>query len=342
MTAAYGRPLREYLARVASVDGVVDFGRALFPGVDAFPCIVWGTVGAKRSRPITAGRGDPHDVGGALGRAVGQPRARWRSEPWHIDRAPDAALIDRLARRWPALGEIAALPSRGIVTGCNRAFVIDAATRARLIAAEPGCAPLVRPFIKGRDVRRWNPAPVDRYLLMIDRGTNLDSLPLVLEYLRQFRPSLEPGRGRKPGAYRWYELQDPVVPLAKSRAPRLFYQDIQSAPACCLDRGGELVPDTTVWILASSDRFLLAVLNSSFYAWYARRRFPPALNGAVRPKLAYMRTLPVATPSPALRATIEALVDAQLAAPSAAHDVELDRAVLAAYELEPSELQELS
>ncbi len=347
MTAAYGRPLRELLAREASVERVVDFGGGLPLGrdADAFPCIVAGTVGGagtlhatRVTEPITvsaalAARGTPH------------ARTRWRAEPWHIDGAGDGALVDRLARAWPTLGDTIARPSRGVVTGCNRAFVIDADTRARLVDAEPAAAALIRPFIKGRDVRRWHAAPIDRSILLVDRGTSLASLPRLRAHLSKFRAALEPRpadhegewSGRKPGTYKWFELQDPVVPLAKARTPRLFYQDIQSAPACCLDRTGAHVPDTTVWILPTDDRFVLALLNSSLYGWYARCRFPPALNGAVRPKLEYMRGLPLAEPSRDLRAHIEELVERQLVAPQRARDVELDTAICEAYELSRTE-----
>jgi hypothetical protein len=322
MTAAYGRALRGFLAREASVDGLVDFGRALplFDDADAFPCIVWGTVGAPRTAPIVATRaGDRDTVASALATTASSPRARWTAEPWHIDSPDDAALIDRWTRRWPALGAVIGRPSRGVVTGCNRAFVIDAATRARLVDAEPAAAALIRPFVRGRDLRCWRPVPIDRFVVLVDHGVSLAHLPHVVAHLAQFRAALEPkprsgshGPGRKPGRYRWYELQDPVVPLATSRAPRMLYQDIQTAPACAFDPSGELVPDTTVWILPSADPFVLAVLNSPLYGWYARRRFPPALNGAVRPKLEYMRALPLATPSPALRARVETLVAARL------------------------------
>jgi hypothetical protein len=185
----------------------------------------------------------------------------------------------------------------------------------------------------------------DRWILLIDRGTALAEHPAIAAHLAQFRAALEPRPpdhrgawpGRKPGAYRWFELQDPVGALAASRAPRLLYQDIQSGPACALDRSGELVPDTTVWILPSADRFLLAVLNSSLYGWYAQRRFPPALGGSVRPKLEYMRMLPIAQPSPELRARIEALVEQRLAQADPELDAALDTAVLDAYELAPRE-----
>jgi hypothetical protein len=336
MTAAYGRPLRNLLA--GSVAGIVDFARGLplFADADAFPCIVWGS--ADHSGPAHALRVvTTASVAAALA-TPGIRHDRWDQDPWHIDDPDDAALIDRLATRWPSLAQVVPeRPSRGVVTGCNRAFVIDADTRAQLLAEEPEAAALIRPFIKGRDVRRWRPALVDRYILLVDRGTSLAQLPRVRAHLQQFRAALEPGSGRKPGTYKWYELQDPVVPLAKSRAPRLFYQDIQTAPACCLDPTGELVPDTTVWILPSADPFLLAVLTSPLYAWYARRRFPPALNGAVRPKLEYMRALPIAIPPPSLRAKIAELVARQLDEPSPAIDRELAEVVNVAYELDPHE-----
>ena len=324
LTAAYGRPLRAFLDREQSLEGIVDFGRGLFGDADAFPCIVWGTV-AGRAKQIRAARVTDTPVERALRDAAQMPRERWR---WHIDSPVDAALLDRLATL-PRLADVVPeKPSRGVVTGLNRAFVIDGATAAAL-----GPSPLIRPFLKGRDVRRWRPEVADRHILLVDRGTRLPAA--IRDHLAQFRAALEPGTGRKPGRYQWYELQDPVVPLAKARRPRLFYQDIQTEPQCCLDETGELVPDTTVWILPTRDLYLLAVLNSPLYAWYARRRFPPALNGAVRPKLEYMRALPIAEPDRALRARIEDVVRAQLAGDE--RDAELADLIADAYALTKAE-----
>lgn len=320
LTAAYGRKLRALLDREHSLEGIVDFGRGLFGDADAFPCIVWGTV-AGTAEHIHAARVADVPVARALDEAAPVARARWR---WHLDPPHEARLLDRLAAL-PTLADVVPeKPSRGVVTGLNRAFVIDRATADAL-----GPSPLIRPFIKGRDLRRWRPAGADRYILLIDRGT--EPPPAIREHLARFRDALEPGTGRKPGRYRWFELQDPVVPLAKAKGPRLFYQDIQTTPQCCLDETGELVPDTTVWILPSRDLYLLALLNSPLYAWYARRRFPPALNGAVRPKLEYMRALPVASPSPSLRARIEAAVGEQLAGED--REAELAELVADAYDL---------
>src|SRR5262249_10119101 len=90
--------------------------------------------------------------------------------------------------------------------------------------------------------------------------------------------------------------------------------------------------------------------GSPLYGWYAQRRFPPALNGAVRPKLEYIRNLPIATPPDAQRAAIEARVEQRIALeaecragdPGAAErardlDAAIDEAVLDIYELTAGE-----
>src|SRR5262249_3169363 len=161
-----------------------------FSDADAFPCIVWGGAGQRdaiRASRIT----QPTAVADALARiGFEHPRERWATDPWHIDDPDDVAPIDRIAAPWPRIPEaVPERPSRGVVTGCNRAFVIEAATRERLLADEPEAATLIRPFIKGRDVRRWQPATPDagpRYILLVDRGTSLAKLPRVRAHLAQF------------------------------------------------------------------------------------------------------------------------------------------------------------
>jgi hypothetical protein len=350
LTTAYGAPLRSYLAARTSIDGVADLAKApLFADADAFPCIVWGTATAGRDTPVRAVRAlretpiaDVLAHGGEL-----VPRERWRAEPWHLDGGAERVLLERLERAFPQLGErIPGRPCRGVVTGCNRAFVIDRATRDRIVVDEPAAAALIRPFVKGRDIRPWHHADADRFVLLIDRGTSLESLPVVAAHLARFRAALEPRPststgtwgGRKPGSYAWFELQDPVGSLIKTRTPRLLYQDIQTAPACALDRAGEIVPDTTVWMLPTDDRFVLAVLNSPLYGWYAQRRFPPALNGAVRPKLTYLRALPLPLLADADHRAITALVERRLAETTAPDvDAQIATAIADAFALSASE-----
>ena len=57
---------------------------------------------------------------------------------------------------------------RGVVTGFNKAFVINTETRTDLIAEDPRSAELIKPFLAGRDVKRYQPPGSDRYLFLAD------------------------------------------------------------------------------------------------------------------------------------------------------------------------------
>ncbi len=355
-TAAYGRGLRAFLAARASIEGIVDLPAGHFT-VHAYPCIVWGTIAPatmSTAAPIAAHRAAPHETVEAALAAPGTPheRARWTAEPWHLDGAAERALLDRLERDFPPLHAVVpGKPARGLVTGCNRAFVLDRAARDALLAVEPSAAALIEPFVRGRDLTRYAPPAAERFVLLVERGRDLDldRWPRVLAHLAAFRTALQPRpstlapdapwAGRKRGNYRWFELQDPVGPMVHARTPRILYQDIQTQPIACLDEAAALVPDTTVWMLPTTDRCILAVLSSPLYAWYARRRFPPALHGAVRPKLPYLRALPVALPTGHARRALVALVDERIAAaaPTAALDAELAERVAAVYRLSAAE-----
>jgi hypothetical protein len=59
---------------------------------------------------------------------------------------------------------------RGILTGLNEAFVIDDTMRERLIAADLRSAAVIKPFLAGRDVKRYTPPKSDRYLIFLRKG----------------------------------------------------------------------------------------------------------------------------------------------------------------------------
>ncbi len=101
----------------------------------------------------------------------------------------------------------------GIKTGLNEAFVIDAKTRERLIAKDPKSTELIRPFLLGRDIKRYQPLTCQQFLIFTRQGVNIDQSPAIKQYLRRFKKSLTPKPkrwqgenwpGRKPGSYQWY------------------------------------------------------------------------------------------------------------------------------------------
>ena len=55
----------------------------------------------------------------------------------------------------------------GIKTGFNDAFIINREKRAELIAQDPKSAEIIRPILRGRDIKRYGYEFADLYLLFI-------------------------------------------------------------------------------------------------------------------------------------------------------------------------------
>jgi hypothetical protein len=94
--------------------------------------------------------------------------------------------------------------------------------------------------------------------------------------LKQHRAALEPrprdfkGKdwpGRKPGSYKWYEIQDAVDYFDLFERPKLVYQEIQFHPAYGLDRAGYFL-NNKGFLLNSEDPWLVAALNSPAMWWH--------------------------------------------------------------------------
>ena len=328
LRAGYGQPLRAFLAGEAELQELVDFGHApIFQDADTFPCI------ALLQKP-DPGRQEGADVRvcpfprEALGtvelasyvdeNAYGVPLARLGGEPWNLERPEVRALMDKIRQAGIALREFAGTaPYRGIVTGLNEAFLIDKAARDRLIAADPRSAEVIHPYLRGQDIKRWMPEWAELWMLFIRRGADIDAYPAIRSHLAQFREQLEPRPanwtgtrwpGRKPGAYKWYEIQDSIDYWELFSTPKILYQEIQFHSRFSLDEDGYLT-NNKVFLIPSADLWLLAVLNSPLIWWYNWRYLPHMKDEALNPQGEMMEQLPVALPSDAIREAVEPLVE---------------------------------
>ena len=59
---------------------------------------------------------------------------------------------------------------RGILTGYNDAFIIDGVTKDRLIAKSPKNAEIIRPILRGRDIKRYKADFADLWIINTHNG----------------------------------------------------------------------------------------------------------------------------------------------------------------------------
>jgi len=239
-----------------------------------------------------------------------QPQASLRSEGWALVRPQVRALLEKLRRSGTPLGEyVNGRFYRGVTTGLNAAFVIDQATRDRLVAEDPRTAEIIKPWLRGRDVKRWRVEWRGLYVIFARRGISIDRYPAVREYLAQFRERLTPGvpGGRKPGNYQWYEIQDITAYYQEFERTKIIWAKYGIVPAFAFDALGHFCGNT-VFILPIDRPMLVGILNSKVVQWFVTHTFNLVRGGYIEWIPTNVAKLPIPTISPAQGAAIESLV----------------------------------
>jgi hypothetical protein len=280
MRANYGAPLRKWL-RGQGMELVVDFGALpVFPEATAYPCIIRLRKGSKRKGFTACNVKSLADLDlEALVRTEGMEVAvsSLTDSGWTLTGGAEQRLLEKLRKTGTPLGEyVGGEIYRGILTGLNEAFVIDAATRERLIAQDPKSAEIIKLFLLGRDVKRYRPLLNKHYLIFTRRDIDIKAYPAIEEYLGRFKEQLTPkpkdgaggsGLGRKPGAYQWYEIQDTVDYWKEFEKPKILWPEIAGSARFAFDETG-FYANNKAYLIPTGDLYLLGLLNSSLLRFF--------------------------------------------------------------------------
>ena len=191
----------------------------------------------------------------------------------------------------------------GIKTGLNEAFVIDEATRAKLIAEDPKSAEVIKPFLAGRDIKKFSPPKSKNYLIFAFRGFNLEEYPAIKKHLSQYKDKLTPKpkgwtganwQGRKPGPYKWYEIQDTVAYHGEFEKPKIMFPDIGTRGQFTFDNRGHYAVNT-IYFIPSADKYLLGLMNSGLMTFVYGNSFAVYRGGYLRFFTQYVEQLPIRT-----------------------------------------------
>jgi hypothetical protein len=351
LRAAYGKTLRQKLAQEAQLLQLIDFGDLPVFGAIAYPMIL--TARKAPPRPDHAFRALPVQSLRTLERLPAavrhegfwQPQSSLSADGWTLTRPEALRLLEKLRANGTPLGDyVGGAIYRGVLTGYNEAFVIDRATRDRLIAEDPKSAEIIKPFLRGRDIKRWRVNFAEQYLIFTRRGIDIDQYPAIKRHLLQYKDRLMPGAagGRKAGSYKWYEIQDNIAYYAEFEKPKIVYPNMCQKPEFVFD-DGRYYTNQKCFIIPINDMFLLGVLNSKVTYFLFRHTLPMLRGATYEPSYVYMKDLPIANAPQALRDQIGALAQRLSAlrgqgAESVALEDELNALVYQAYGLEPSEI----
>lgn len=381
--SGYGETLRWFLTYCGKISVLLDFGDARVFAAVAYPSIVV----IQKTRHLDKGQlPDPRNIhpshlpagDNELATYTWDPEAEIADFPavfrknhfsltqtelkptcWHLASPTVFRLLEKLKDGRAALGKhVRDSIYFGIKTGLNEAFIVDSPTRDRLVAQDKSSSDLLRPFLRGRDVKRWRADFAGQYLIKIESSENRQhpwsntpeskaeqvfakKYPAIHAHLDCFRAALK--KRDDQGRFFW-ELRSCVYWHA-FEGTKVLYPDIYEHQSITWDETGYFAA-STCYFIPTREKWLTALLNSRAVEWLYSRLCNKVRGGYMRAFTDYMRQIPVpAAPQPeraALEGQVARILKAKQANPAAdvsAQEREIDDRVYRLYGLSKDEIK---
>lgn len=211
----------------------------------------------------------------------------------------------------------------GIKTSYNEAFIIDSTTKNNLIAKDGKSADLIKPILRGRDIKPWQPDFADLWVIFIPKGFTIKkNLPTGSpDYLA--KPTPRYGNMEFDDAWYWFGRQYPAIanhlfPYKRKAEARQDQGDYWWEQRACsyIDEfmGAKIIyPNMTkflpfvyddqgfltnqkCFIITSENeclKYLAAFLNSKLFKFCFKDNFPELLGGTVELSKVFFEQIPV-------------------------------------------------
>jgi adenine-specific DNA-methyltransferase len=344
MRANYGKKLRGFLSQKLRLETLLDFGDLPIFDATAYPMI---TIASKQTPPIDhqvkvleiTALDESESLHSTTQRAFDLPQTGLGEDGWQLSNPHVRAVMDKLKASGTTLEKyVDGKIYYGIKTGFNEAFIIDEAKRAELIASDPKSAEIIKPYLRGRDVKRWHVQPAGLYILFIHPRTDITQYPAVLAHLQQYRDQLQKRKNNRV----WYSIQPSLLYINVVEQPKIIYQRFQVKPTFAMDIDNLYANDAT-WMIPTQDYFLLAILNSNM-GWYQITKYCTAIQNGYQLIWDYLKQLTIPNAPEPLRQQIADLaqqcLDVAQDAPDQlpALEAELNQLVYQAYGLDADDV----
>ena len=156
---------------------------------------------------------------------------------------------------------------RGILTGYNEAFIIDGKKKEELIAEDPKSAEIIRPLLRGRDIKRYSHEFADLYLITTfpSLKINIEQYPAVKKHLISFgydRLKQTGDKGaRKKTNNQWFETQDSISYWEDFSKQKIVWKRVGSILRFSYDDTGIMALDSTCFATGKYIKYLVAVVG---------------------------------------------------------------------------------
>lgn len=241
---------------------------------------------------------------------------------WQLEPPEVMALLRKLRHCGKPLGEyVGGKFYRGIITGLNEAFVLTNEQRKALIAEDPKSEELIKPYLRGKDVKRWRVHHDDLFLIVVPFGFHkkLKDYPSILHHLEQFEEKLKnrgqctsSRSGKGEGQHHWLELDNNPKPeyLGIFDGPKVFIPAIQYRLMAAFVEHPTVINNKASVFHCEDARYCAAIINSTVSWWLATLVFSTKQNNNFDFEPRYSKQFPIPPASETVKARLAELAEA--------------------------------
>ena len=214
-------------------------------------------------------------------------------------------LLQRFRDAGSPLGEyLKVSPSFGIETVPTEVFVVDRAKRDELIEEHAASADILKPFLQGTNIRRWQVEDQDQWLIFTYRGIEINAYPAILKYLGKYKELLS----KRGNEQEWYELQASLDEAEHFAQPKLVCPNLYNSQTFAVETGG-LYCGYTCYVIPTDEKWLCGLLNTLPVEWFYSQVSKQLDGGKLEARSEYIKQIPVPDINATQKDLVRKLVD---------------------------------
>lgn len=278
LEAPSAKDLRKFLKNNYKIEEIVDFyGRNIFKGIGISPAIL-KAVKARLSNEkilIYRDKGELSPKKEKLELNIDFDKYysyqdNLQDSGWILVREEERKLFSKIDSQGEYSLDQISICNQGIITGCDKAFVVD----ENIIEADNLEKDICKPWAKNSEVRKYRSINNKRFVLYTDLIEDLNKYSNTKKYILPYKHRLEKRRECLAGTRQWYKLQwGRDINIFKQ--PKILFPYKASSNEFTIEYR-EICCSADVYILSLKDNFkneisleyLLAFLNSSLFEYY--------------------------------------------------------------------------
>jgi adenine-specific DNA-methyltransferase len=219
MRAGYGKKLRKFIAG-QKIHQLIDFGDLpVFEEATTYPNIIQlqksnpnKTFDACNVNTLVFANGLKNFL---VENNIQVNVEELSPEGWTLSDTKVQALLNKIKSKGIPLDKyVEGKIFYGIKTGYNDAFVIDKETKERLIEEDPKSADVIKPFLAGRDIKRYQTPVAEKFLILFPKGFTIKrNLPSTDPYYIVSEPPPRYGNMPYDDAWEYIYLNYPAIAM---------------------------------------------------------------------------------------------------------------------------------